>query len=692
MKNNFFSYLDGFNLITIIVPNKTNQLNKSFKLEAENVSIPLRIIQTYALGDETKYICEVNETIFLNESYIVIDESNNRSFLRIGKVVRTELFDMMFEYDNHDLGITYTKEHTIFKVWSPVAKEIELELIREDGSRQFIDLLYQTSGLWQVIVYENLDKVKYRYRVRVNERFKSALDPFAIASTANGKYNVVVDSNKFRKFKYEKPAFTGRKVDAIIYEASVRDLTMSPTSKAKEKGKFIGLLEGHQEEGIDYISSLGVTHLQLLPIYDFEGVDELNPYKYYNWGYNPSQYNVVEGSFSTNPNDPYKRIDELIEFVDYCHYKGLRISMDVVYNHVYNMQTFAFEKFVPGYFFRYDDRGIRTNASGCGNDVASERSMVRHFIIQSVKYWMNTFKISAFRFDLMGLLDIETMSRAETESKLIDPHAFLYGEGWQMDALIPFHHRANMRNAMLMPNIAFFNDKFRELIKGGTFTNSLGFSMGGVAKRSDLYYLFTGSAIDRYLFINPSQSLNYVECHDNHTYYDRAKMLLKDASDDVIKDYSRLALSLVILSQGIPFIHAGQCFLRTKKGDENSYKSSDEINAIDWDLKEKHIDLVNTVKDLIKLRKTYKVFRLDTNALIKKQVKIATDKPYDKTIQLKLDDLTKTLIIYFKNDYQNELLTPGPEYKLLFDSLSIVNGEKKELLVSKPGAYIFIKE
>lgn len=692
MKNDFYSYLDGFNEITIIVPNSIYNENKKFHLEAENFTAELIIQAIIPIGDETKYQCAIDDTIELNESYVVIDEEDNRSFLRIGKVVRTELFDMMYVSNDNYYGFIYSKEKTKFKVWSPVAKEIEIELVKKDGNREFIDLQYMTTGNWEVTVFEDLEGVKYRYRVRVNESFKTATDPYAIASTANGEYNYVVDKDKFRKFKHPKPEFSGKSVDAIIYEASIRDLTSSKTSKAVNKGKFKGLLEGHKDEGIDYISSLGVTHLQLLPIFDFEGVDELNPKSMYNWGYNPSQYNVVEGSYSTDPNDPYKRINELIELIDYIHSKNMRVSMDVVYNHVYNAKTFSKEVFVPGYMFRFDEHGIRTSLSGCKNDVASERGKIQKFILNSIKYWMETFNISAFRFDLMGLIDIETMNKVVAEAKAIDKDVLIYGEGWNMPIDIPENQRANMSNSRFMPNISFFNDKFRELIKGGTFNKDLGYATGEKIKRSDIYYLYTGSALDKYLFSSPMQSINYIECHDNHTFYDRIKILNKDIEEKKIKDYARLALSFVILSQGVPFIHSGEEFLRTKKGIENTYKHPDSINEIDWSLKEKHQDLVKTTKDLITIRKTYKVFRLNTNALIKKQIKIVDTFAYEKTVQFILKDLNKELRLFFKNDYKEELLTTRRDYKLIFDGQRKVEVMDYELFVDKPGTYIFLKE
>lgn len=692
MKNDFFSYLDGFNLINIIVPKKIDNMNKSFVLKSVNQTIPLHIEEITNLGRETKYTCEINETISLNESYNIFDEHSNQSFLRIGKVVRTDLFDMMFEYDDLDLGVTYSKEKSIFKLWSPVAKEIELEIVHTNGMRQYIDLMYQRNGLWSTVIFADLEKAKYRYRVRVNESFKIITDPYAIASDANGEYNFVVDPSKFRAFKHKKPYFSGRAVDAIIYEASIRDLTSSKTSKAVHKRLFKGLLEGHKDEGLDYISSLGVSHIQLLPIFDFEGVDELEPKKLYNWGYNPSQYNVVEGSFSEDPNDPYMRINELIEVIDYIHSLGMRVSMDVVYNHVYNMRKFPFEGLVPGYFFRFDKDGIRTNSSGCDNDIATERTMVHHFIRQSLLYWMKTFNLSAFRFDLMGLMDVSLINKLDIETKEIDSKAIIYGEGWNMESFLPNHLKSNMDNARLMPNVGFFNDKFRDTIKGGTFSNAVGYALGGKISKSDLYYLFTGSSVDFYRFINPNQSINYIECHDNHTFYDRARILRKDLSDEHIEDYARLGLSILILSQGVPFIHAGQSFLRTKKGVENSYKSPDDINEIDWDRQKEYEHIVKMTRDLITIRKSYKVFRLDSVSAVKSQIRIADDSHHKRSISFMLNDLNKQLRVYFKNDFEDELLSPGKEYKLIFDGYKRIQDNGPEILVNKPGAYIFVKE
>lgn len=692
MKSDFFSYLDGFNLITILVPRTFDNDHKKFTLENEFQKISLTIIKSQNLGVETKYSCSINDTIYLNQNYMVYDESRNQSFLRTGKIVRTELFDMMYDYDQDDLGITYSESSTTFKLWSPVAKEIELELIDLKGIKQFIDLRYQERGVWALTVYGNLDGYRYRYRVRVNETFKTATDPYAISSSANGAYNYVVDKDKFVPFKHEKPEFSGRKVDAVIYELSVRDYTISNTSKAKNKGLYAGLTEDLPNEGINHIKDLGITHIQLMPVYDFEGTDEVKKDILYNWGYNPSQYNVPEGWFSKDPNDPYARINELRHLIDQYHQAGIRVNMDVVYNHVYNMGTFPFERIVPGYFFRFDDKGIRTEVSGCGNDIATERPMAQRFILSSIKWWMHTYQIDGFRFDLMGLLDVETMNKVDALVKSIDPSAFVYGEGWMMENTLPPEKRSHMGNQQFMPYIAHFNDAFREQIKGGTFSSTLGFALGGKVSTADLFYLFTGSAVDQYRFFNPNQSINYIECHDNHTFYDRAKVLNKDLPEQKIKDYARLGLSFLLLSQGVPFIHAGQEFLRTKKGVENSYKSPDDINQIDWTLRDLHEDLVLSVKDLIRIRKTYKLFRLRQVADIKQMVRVVEQSIQTSTIQFVLTGLNQQIKVFFKNTYQDELLPAGEGFMCIFDGMRECALSKDHFLANKPGAYIFLKE
>ena len=698
MKNDFYSYLDGFNKITVIYPKEKliNKNNKKFYTLVEHEQIELTIKEVLDLGREVKYICSLPESLHLNIEYTVIDERGHRSELRTGSIVRTDLFEMLYYYSRDDLGARYTPEATTFKVWSPTAKEVEVELISPNGEVKYYDLEAKPRGVWALKLDGDFDCYKYRFHVRINSNFDTVLDPYGIASDANCNYNYIIDRNKLYKYKYEKPEFSGRAVDAVIYELHIRDYTIDPVIKNPLKGKFLGLLEncktpdGHPT-GIQYLKELGVTHIQLQPIYDFGSVDELDPDRLYNWGYDPVQYNVPEGWYSTDPNDPYKRINELRQLIDEIHGAGMRVTMDVVYNHVYESDTFSLGKLVPGYFFRYDERGMVTNVSGCGNDVASEKRMCRKFILDSIRYWVRNFNLDGFRFDLMGLLDVDTMNEALMIVKNADPNGIVYGEGWNMPANIPEETRANMNNYALMPNIGFFNDKFRDLLKGSQWNKTLGFASGGKTSYLDILYLVTGSCIDNYLFDSPNQSINYVECHDNYTYRDFVTSVNPNMSEEVMKDYAKLALSMVLISQGVPFIHAGQEFFRTKQGVENSYKSPDSINTVYWSLADENWDMVEMVKDLISIRKEYNIFRHHRKSTIKSNIKISSKLNESNTVVTVGKGVEERFYVIFKNDYSYEFIDFETTMTLIFDGRRRCSTVCESIGLDKPGVYIVLK-
>ena len=698
MKSDFYSYLDGFNRITVIYPKEklVNKNNKVFHTIVEHERIELQIKEIHDLGREVKYICSLPESLHLNVEYTVLDERGNRSELRTGSIVRTDLFEMLYYYNRDDLGARYTPEATTFKVWSPTAKEIEVEVISPSGEVKYYDLEAKPRGVWSLRLEGDLDCYKYRFHVRINTKFDTVIDPYAIASDANANYNYIIDRNKLYKFKHEKPEFSGRPVDAVIYELHIRDFTIDPVINNPLKGKFLGLLEncptpdGHPT-GLQYLKELGVTHIQLQPIYDFGSVDELNPDKLYNWGYDPVQYNVPEGWYSTDPQDPYKRINELRQLIDEIHGAGMRVTMDVVYNHVYDNKTFPFDKLVPGYYFRFDERGMLTNVSGCGNDVASEKRMCHKFILDSVRYWVRNFNLDGFRFDLMGLLDVDTMNEALMIMKNADPNGIVYGEGWNMPSNIPDEMRANMNNYMLMPNIGFFNDKFRDLLKGSQWNKTLGFASGGKTSYLDILYLVTGSSIDNYLFDSPNQSINYVECHDNYTYRDFVTSVAPDMKEEVMKDYAKLALSMVLVSQGVPFIHAGQEFFRTKQGVENSYKSPDSINTVYWSLADENWDMVEMVKDLISIRKDYNIFRQYRKSLIKSSIKLSSKLSESNSIVTVGKGVEETFYVIFKNDYSYEKIDFDSTMTLIFDGRRRCSTICETVEFDKPGVYIVLK-
>jgi len=697
MKKNFYAYLDDFNLITVIVPHRyrhdriTRFILRSIDMEQE-----LAITSVIKLDSDIKYCLKIHGSVDLKKDYHVVDDLGYQNHLQIGRITKTKQFDEHFFYDG-PLGFEYHTDRTFFRVWTPVAKEVILEWIDHESVKHYVDMVHTTKGVWMTTVLGDLERVKYRFLVRTNIDFKVSLDPYALSSTANAKYNYVIDPSKLVPFKHPVPMFSHSMVDAVIYEAHIRDMTIDQTSGVIRKGKYLGLLENSfspegNSTGLDYIKELGITHLQLLPIYDFDAVDEKNPDILYNWGYNPEQYNVPEGWFSSNPDDPYARINELRMLIDNAHARGIRVNMDVVYNHVYDAGTFPFEKLVPNYFYRVDKTGEMTNASGCGNDIATEMAMARKFIVDSLKHWQQNFRISGFRFDLMGLIDIETMNRVVSELKSIDPQVMIYGEGWNIPTVLPSSEMAHMFNHKQMKNIAFFNDKFRDTIKGSTFGNKPGFSLGNHHEASDVRLLMLGSAIDQYLFEDPSQSINYVECHDNHTFYDKMSLILKNADETRKKHHQRLAISMVLLAQGIPFLHAGQEFMRTKQMIENSYRSNDDINKINWFSRDIHNDLVETTKDLISIRKEFAHFRLQNQQAVKKSIHpIPTDDTTLIGYKIVIEDVEIHVLI--KNDFQPMKVHAflPQDVLCIFDGFNRMKKPKPVWEINLPGIYLFKK-
>lgn len=695
MKNKFYSYIDGFNVITVIVPFSYRSSEvKKFSLFSGDEKIDLQIKKVENLWNEKKYTLSVSETIQLNRDYNIYDDNKEASYLRIGAVVRTEMFEMLYNYNRNDLGFQYTKEGTTFKIWSPVAKEVEIEIIGENGLMTFYELKYQTRGVWSIYIKGDLDKYRYRYRVRINESFKSTNDPYGISANGNAKFNYVIDKEKTYKFKYDKPEFSGNPTEAVIYEVNVRDLTIDESSGAINKGCYLGLTENSKtpkgnQTGLTYIAALGITHIQLMPVFDFGGVDDLDKNKLYNWGYNPVEFNVPSGWLSENPNDPYSRINELKMLIDEAHKRGLRVIMDVVYNHVYEMDKFPFENLVPGYAFRFDEKGIKTEVSGCHNDIASEKKMVRNFILNSVRYWMTEYNLDGFRFDLMGLLDVETMNQVMSEVQMIDPAALVYGEGWNMPSNLPDDLKSNMSNYNKMPGIGFFNDAFRDVMKGSNWGNQKGYAMGGRYNTYDIVSLITGSCVDNYKFNTPSQSINYVECHDNFTFFDKMNNAL-DCSYEEKKYYERLATSIVLLSQGVPFLHAGQEFFRNKKGVENSYNAGDDVNKVDWNLLDENWESVCMVRDLIGIRKEFKEFRFRKASSIKKHVTVLDTTTYPDIVGFEIANLDRITTMIIKNDFTPRSIKLDVSQRLIFDGMKRVDEPVCELNIDKPGVYLLV--
>ncbi len=551
-------------------------------------------------------------------------------------IFSTEKFEEQYTYTGDDLGATYTKEKTAFRVWAPTADAVAVRLYKSgtagtDDLLEEIPMTADVNGTWVAEKTGNINGIYYTYLVDVGGSQNEACDPYARTTGVNGKRAMVIDLDSTDPEGWENdvnPNAGKTFNDAIIYELHIRDLSVDENSGITNRGKYLGLTETGTTNGegvstgIDHIKELGVTHVHLLPVYDFGSVDESKlDVAQFNWGYDPVNYNVPEGSYSTDPYNGIVRVVEFKEMVKAMHDNGLGVIMDVVYNHVYNAGEFCFNKIVPQYFSRIDENGAYSNGSGCGNDTASERSMVKKYIVDSVKYWADEYHIDGFRFDLVGLIDIETINEVMEEVHKTHPDVVFYGEGWTMSTNITkFGYKmATQTNSKQTPGFAYFSDTIRDALKGSVFNNKeTGYISGASGKETILEKCFIGLAPS--WCSTPSQSINYASCHDNMTLFDRIVNSTPDASrEDQIK-MNNLAAAIYMTSQGVPFMQAGEEMLRSKPKatggfDENSYSSSDAVNNLKWaDLNsEEYQKVFEYYKGLIAFRKEHAALRM-TNA------------------------------------------------------------------------------
>ena len=584
----------------------------------EGFSKVLPIINTINAKDYIEYWLE-NSYFDISKDYLISDEHNMTTSLEVGFYVRSTEFNNDYYYDGADLGVNYTKENSTFKVWTPIASEVLLKI-----DNQVHLMKRESKGVWTIVLKGDYELATYTYLVKINGKWNETIDPYAYSSTPNGLKSVVVDLEKCNidlNKQMLKPFVNP--VDAIIYELHIRDFSMADNSNLTNKGKYLAFTEkgtktnNGNKTGLDYIENLGITHLQLLPFYDFGSVDELNQFDYYNWGYDPMQYNVPEGSYASDVNNPYSRIIDCKKMIAAIHERGIRVVMDVVYNHMFGIDVTAFHKLMPFYYFRYGKNGELSNGSFCGNDFDSLMPMASKYIVDSIKRWSSFYGVDGYRFDLMGILDIETINKVYEEAKKIEPSTIIYGEGWNMPSLIDDELKAAQFNNVKLPGIGFFNDRFRDRVKGSTMAHDVlvkGYATGLNKHLNVLCDGLMGTCLPvsyGYHYSSVNQVINYVECHDNHTVWD--KMCFSNALEDEVtrKKRQMLMTAIVLLAQGVPFLHAGQEFCRTKKLDHNSYMSKDDINQFDYALMEENIDCVNYVKALISFRKSHSEFRFN---------------------------------------------------------------------------------
>lgn len=601
-------------------------------------------------------------------------------------------------YTGDDLELTYTPQASSFRVWAPSAEAVELRLY-DDGDTAAVAQVHlmdkAESGTWTALLDGDQKGRFYTFRIKYDGQWKNETPGiWAKAVGVNGDRAAIIslDDTDPEGWENDRRPELKKFNDIVIYEVHHRDFSIAGNSGIQDKGKFLAMTEpGTKTEsgeatGIDHLLDLGVTHVHLLPSYDYSSVDEKTPEaNQYNWGYDPKNYNVPEGSYSTDAYAPETRIREFKQMVQALHSKGIRVIMDVVYNHTAANDDSNFNLLVPGYFYRYKADGSYSDASGCGNEIASEKEMARRFIIESVKYWVNEYHVDGFRFDLMGIHDILTMNQLRDELDKIDPTLFVYGEGWTCNAsTLPDSLRALKKNAPNLNRIAVFSDDLRDALKG-SFSDAAGrgfvtgaqdmeesvkFGVAGGGAHPQVDYTKVNYSTAPYAN-SPAQVINYVSCHDDMCLVDKLNASApEDATADELKRFDKLAQTIVFTSQGVPFIYAGEEVFRNKKGVHNSYMSPDSINAIDWQWKTQNKDIFEYYKALIALRKAHPAFRISTNEEVQESLRFLDATPagvvaYTLGEHANGDLWKEILVIYNGNRKATEVTIPPGNWQVV---------------------------
>lgn len=584
-------------------------------------------------AEKWTYVLTLANALDLMREYTITFDGNEYKLV-MPNIYSTQNFETEYTYTGNDLGALWSSDKTVFRVWAPTADAVSVNLYASgtpdaDDLQEQLDMTPDANGTWIVEKEGDLNGVYYTYTVQLNGEKSEACDPYARATGVNGKRAMVIDlaSTNPEGWESDKNPNEGLTYnDAVIYELHVRDLSSDASSGIKNVGKFLGLTEtgtttpGGIPTGLDHMKDLGITHLHLLPSYDYGSVDETNLDKpQFNWGYDPVNYNVPEGSYATDPYNGEVRVKEMKQMVQGLHENGISVIMDVVYNHVQNAGDFCFNVIVPGYFSRIDESGAYSNGSGCGNDTASERAMVRKYIVDSVKYWADEYHIDGFRFDLVGLLDTETINELVTEVHKDHPDVIFYGEGWTMETAVTKegYTMATQVNSAQTPGFAYFSDTIRDALKGSVFDTSQGYVSGAEGLEDTIRQCFMGLTD---WCTTPAQTINYASCHDNLTLMDRLTRSTQNVTRADRIRMNNLSAAVYFTSQGIPFLQAGEEMLRSKLTssgtfDENSYKSPDAVNSLKWSNleDEEYQNVYAYYKGLIAFRKAHAALRL-TNA------------------------------------------------------------------------------
>jgi len=608
----------------------------------------------------------------------------------------TKEFEDKYNYEG-SLGAEVCERGTVIRLWSPIAESVDLRLY-DNGStgeaETIIPMKLCDRGVWEYAVNENLSGKYYDFALKIKGKVRISADPYAKACGVNGKRSMIIDLNTTNPNGWEEDKAPTKGAEDIIYELHVKEFSYDENAGFPEnvRGKYKAFTvdnttlrnEGKLPTGLNYIKELGVSHIQLLPVYDFASVDEAGGEDGFNWGYDPLNYNVPEGSYASDAARGEVRIREFKEMIQAIHKKGLRVIMDVVYNHTFSLDN-ALQNSMPYYHYRLDAKGELSDGSACGNDIASEMPMTEKYIIDSVLYWCEEYHIDGFRFDLMGLLTVDLMNKVQ---KALDEtygrgEKLIYGEPWTaaktyMEKGAKGAVKDNVK--LLDENIGIFSDDIRDSIKGHVFYEEVAGFVNGNLKQTDKIEEGLTS-----FGLSPNHIISYVSCHDNHTLWDKLTITTNDEAERIKQN--KLAAAIYMSCQGRVFIYSGEEYLRTKNGEHNTFNMPIGLNKMDWELTEKNKDMVSFYKELIGLRKEMtglcdksKTAKDNITTFVKEEgllgVKVA-----NKETSLVKPVYKEALIIFNANKEEKTITLPEGKYKLLINTVK-KNNERDDILVS----------
>lgn len=683
---------------------KDTTVDQFLVTDEEGVTYPVTGIEVISDKDFTLVM---EEALALSKTYRVDLEDYVGTEVSMSQILGSTYFDEEMAYDGDDLGAVYTKEKTVFRVWAPMASEVSLNLYEQgdgDNLLETIPMEADVKGTWVIEKQGDLNGVYYTYTIKNGNKVNETVDLYARTTGVNGDRGMVVDLDATDPEGFEndvRPAFEND-TDAVIYELHIRDLSSDASSGIQNTGKFLGLTEKGTTNsdglatGLDHMVDLGITHVQILPSYDYATVDESKVDSgQFNWGYDPKNYNVPEGSYSTDPFHGEVRVKEMKEMVQALHESGLRVNMDVVYNHTYSAEDSWFQKTVPDYYYRKSGDKY-SNGSGCGNETASERAMVRKYIVDSVVYWATEYHIDGFRFDLMANHDQDTMRAVREALDEIDPSIMIYGEGWTGGESIFSTGKQSLKSSIYkLDRVGAFSDDIRDGIKGNVFDSlDKGFVNGKEGMEETIKFGVVGATAHPQVLISktvkgsnswsgqPGQSINYISCHDNLTFWDKLAVANADDSEEDRMKMNKLGSAIIMTSQGVPFFQAGEEMLRSKPSatveggfDENSYCSPDSTNSIKWDNKKNVLDVYDYYKGLIAFRKAHNALRMTETSDIQNNIIFmsgldANVVAYTISNRANGDTAEKITVIYNANNESVNVALPSGEWDICINGSS----------------------